>query len=46
MLIFHFVGIFSACKDGNLTEVKNILPHVPDAVNEIMNEEGDNLLMW
>ena len=41
-----FVGVFSACKNGDLAGVKEILPYVPEAVNELMNEEGDNLLMW
>ena len=45
-IIFHFAGVFSACKEGNLTELKNILPYVPEAINEVVNEEGDNLLMW
>lgn len=41
-----FVGVFSACKKGDLEELKNVLPYVPEAINEIMNEDGDNLLMW
>ena len=42
----YFVGVFTACKTGDLTGVKNVLPYVPEAINEIMNENGDNLLMW
>ena len=32
--------------NGDLAGVKEILPYVPEAINELMNEEGDNLLMW
>ena len=41
-----FAGVFGACMSGDLAGVKEILPYVPEAVNELMNEEGDNLLMW
>ena len=34
------------CKSGDLEGLKNLLPYVPEAINEIMNENGDNLLMW
>ena len=38
--------MFSACKSGDLEGLKNLLPYVPEAINEIMDENGDNLLMW
>lgn len=37
--------LYSACKVGDLDTVQDLLPSVPEAVNEFL-QGGINLLMW
>lgn len=37
--------LYSACKVGDLDTVRDLLPNVPEAVNEFL-QGGINLLMW
>ena len=37
--------LYSACKVGDLDTVRDLLPSIPEAVNEFL-QGGINLLMW
>ena len=39
------IELYAACQSGGLETIKELLPHVPEAVNEFLMEEK-NLLMW
>ncbi len=40
------VELFEVCKAGDLASVKDLLPHVRQALNEFLGTKKENLLMW
>ena len=45
LLPLHLVVLYSACRVGDVETVQELLPHLPEALNEEL-QEGMNLLMW
>lgn len=40
-----YKGLFCACESGDIDTLKEVLPHIPEAISDFVYED-ENLLMW